>query len=32
MESVELEVDAADEDLNEDRQLYERKLAVNAAE
>ena len=32
MESVELEVDAADEDLDEDRQLYERKLAANAAE
>ena len=32
MEPVELEVDANDEDLNADRQLYERQVAVNAAE
>ena len=31
MDSIELEVDQADEELNEDRMLYESKLAATGA-
>ena len=32
MDSIELEVDGADEDLNEDRELYEGKLAATGSQ
>ena len=32
MDSIELEVDQADEELNEDRQLYESKFAASGSQ